>query len=225
MEIVPAIIAKDFKELEAKIRLVEPFVKTVQIDVMDGVFVSGVTWPFDSPRSSVEELAGLNSGLALEVHLMTAAPQRLADEWLASRADSLIWHWETFGPAAESEFSVSRLAGEAHQRGKKIGVALNMETPLSVLDDFIKEIDFVLLMSVPPGRAGRRFDERVLAKISALRQKYPDVKIEVDGGVNSSNILKLAGAGADFLAMGSAIFGEADPGKAIKKVHENLEKK
>jgi len=223
-EIIPAIIAKNFKELEAKIKLVEPYVKTVQLDVMDGIFVPNKTWPYAiGEQSSVKDLKKIETSLALEAHLMVASPHRILSEWLESRVKRVILHWEAikeiFHPTGDCPKG-DNLIKKVHQANKKFGVALNLETPITVLDNFINEIDMVLLMSVKPGAAGQKFEASVMPKIIALRQKYPDVKIEVDGGVGQRNVLKLVRAGADFLAMGSAIFENSDPIVAISRCNK-----
>jgi len=227
MEIIPAIIAKDFAELEAKIKLVEPHVKTVQLDVMDGIFVSNVTWPYARncrERFSVE-LSRERFSVDLEVHLMVDNSHQVLNEWLNSGVKRIILHWEAikeiFHPTGDRPKG-DNLIKQTHNSGKEFGVALNLETPISVLDNFISYVDLVLLMSVPPGQAGQKFDERVMAKIIALRQKYPDVKIEVDGGVNAQNAGDIIKAGADFLVMGSAIFESEDIGGTIERLQNML---
>ncbi len=229
-EIIPAIIAKDFKELEVKIKLVETQVKTVQLDVMDGIFVPNKTWPYSiGGQSSVKDLEKLETDLFLEAHLMVAFPHRVLNEWLNSKVKRIILHWEALEKIHNHEmlpyktqisagFPVSNLAEESHKHNKEFGLALNLETPITVLDNFIKYIDQVLIMSVKPGASGQDFDERTILKIIALRQKYPDVKIGVDGGISPQNILKLVEAGADFLAMGSAIFDSDDISKTIEDI-------
>ena len=222
-EIIPVIIPKDFTELEEKIRLVESYVKTVQIDAMDGIFSSNTTW------NTPDDLEKLETSLILEAHLMIENPHRALNEWLISKVKRIILHWEAMEKIHNHEllpyktqvgagFPAVNLAEEIHKNNKEFGVALNLETPISALDNFINDIDLVLLMSVPPGRSGQKFDERVVPKIIALRQKYPDVKIEVDGGINSQNIAKLVVAGADFLVAGSAIFDSKDVGEAIEEL-------
>ncbi|MBU2220273.1 ribulose-phosphate 3-epimerase [Patescibacteria group bacterium] len=206
--------------------------KTVQLDVMDGIFVANKTWPdVIGGQSSVKDLENLKTGLALEAHLMVDSPHRVLNEWLSSKVKRVILHWEALEKIHNHEllsyktqigagWPVSNLAEESHKRGKELGVALNLETPISVLDNFINEIDLVLLMSVKPGASGQSLDERVILKIIALRQRYPNVKIEVDGGVNADNIIKLVEAGADFLVMGSAVFDEDDIGGAIERLRK-----
>jgi len=240
VEIIPAIIAKSFDELKEKIKLVEPYVKTVQLDVMDGVFVPSSTWPFvagaSQDKSLEKEIEDLDTDIFLEAHLMIENPHRVLNEWLNSKVGRVILHWEAiekihnhellpYETQIDAKFPISNLSREVHRCGKQFGVAINPPTPISVLDNFINEIDLVLLMSVNPGLAGQEIKEEVIPKIVALRQRYPDVKIEVDGGVNPQNILKLVQAGADFLVMGSAIFSRSNIQLAIKEAYEAINKK
>jgi ribulose-phosphate 3-epimerase len=222
-EIVPAIIAKNFQELEQKLKMVEPHAKAAQLDVMDGVFVGNETW------NNPEDLEGLKTELLLEAHLMVERPQEIIGRWIKSRAKRIILHWEALEKihghemtphktSAGPGFPVIDLAEEAHKRNKELGVALNPNTPISVLDSFISDIDSVLLMSVDPGKAGQEFLGQVTAKIKSLRQKYPEIKIGVDGGINLNNAGEIARAGADILVAGSAIFESGDVGKAIEEL-------
>lgn len=228
MEIIPTIIAKKFSEIEEKIKSFEPFVKAVQIDVMDGIFVSNSTWPYAEKGQTIRDLENLKTEIFLEIHLMTQKPQLDLPEWLASRAGRFILHWKALEKIHSHElnpyetdtgigFPVKNLAEEIHKKGKEFGVALNLEEKIEVLEPFIGEIDLILLMSVEPGFGGQKFQEEVLEKISALRKKYPNVKIEVDGGINSENAPKIVSAGADFLAVGAAISGNGNIEEAIKK--------
>lgn len=230
-EIIPAIIAKSLDELREKVKLVEASVKTVQLDVMDGVFVDNKTW------NAPEDLEKIETNLKFEAHLMIDSPHRVLNRWLAlPKIFRIILHWEALEKIHNHEllpyetqvgagFPVSNLSREIHRCGKQFGVALNPETPISVLDNFINDIDLVLLMSVEPGFAGQEFKETVIPKIIALRQRHENVKIEVDGGVDPQNILKLATAGADFLVMGSTIFASPNPQAVIKEVYEIINKK
>lgn len=205
MEIIPAIIAKDLGELKNKISQVENLVRTVQLDVMDGVFVPNATW--NNPK----DLFGFKTNLFLEAHLMVKEPARILDNWLISPAGRIIVHCET---GADMKEIVSRV----HQADKEFGVALNPETEIDVLDDFISEIDLVLFLSVQPGFGGQKFLPKVLPKISRLRQKNLNVKIAVDGGINLSNAKQVKEAGADILVVGSAIFSSGDAKEAIARL-------
>jgi len=210
-EIIPAIIAKSFAELEQGIKAVEPFAQAVQLDIMDGVFVPNQTW------MNPKDLEMLKTNLFLEAHLMVANPEQILPDWLASPAKRVILHWEAMAQSSNIKVQMSKFIELAHARGKELGIALNPETPIEVLDEFVGKVDLVLLMSVNPGFAGQEFQEGVIPKIMALRQKYADVKIEVDGGVNLENAQKLKDAGADLLAVGSAIFNSSNAGDFIKE--------
>jgi ribulose-phosphate 3-epimerase len=223
IEIIPAIIAKDFQDLQEKIEQVMPFVSAVQLDVMDGIFVPNRTW------NEPDDLENIKSKLFFEAHLMIDKPQTVTERWLGSRAKRIILHWEAlekihghemtpYKTASRPGFPVIDLAEEAHKHNKELGIAINPETPISALDSFINDIDLVLLMSVNPGKAGQAFQEKVIPKISALRQKYPDVKIEVDGGVSPQNAKKLAQAGANILVAGSSVFESKNAEEAINQL-------
>ena len=233
VELIPTIIAKSFGEIEEKARWVEPFVKTVQIDIMDGIFTPNLTWPYAEKGQKIRDLENLRTELFLEINLMTEKPQLDFPEWLESKAGRFILHWKALEKIHSHElnpyetdtgvgFPVKNLAKEAHKKGKEIGVALNLEEKIEVLDSFISEIDLVLLMSVEPGFGGQKFQEEILPKISALRKKYPNVKIEVDGGINLGNASGLISAGADFLAVGAAISRSDNIGKTIEEFKQNI---
>jgi ribulose-phosphate 3-epimerase len=205
-QIIPTIIAKSFDEVKEKIELVEPFVETVQLDVMDGIFVRNSTW------QNPEDLNSLETNVELEAHLMIEKLHWEAMENI--HAHELVPYQTSTGMG----FPFVNLVDEVRKKGKQIGIALNPGKPIDVLEHFITEIDMVLLMSVEPGFGGQKFKEETLGRIARLREKFPSVKIEVDGGVNEKNIGGLVKAGADMLAVGSAIFGKPN----IKVAVENL---
>ena len=155
-EIIPAIIAKSFPELRKKIKLVEIGVKTVQLDVMDGIFVNNKTW--DRP----EELKKIKTSLLCEAHLMVAEPRKILKRWLEPpKVCRIILHWE----ATDVKVSVAGLSREIRASGKEFGLALNPETQISVLDDVVGELDLVLLMGVDPGFAGQAMKPEIISKI------------------------------------------------------------
>ncbi len=208
-EIVPAIIAKTFAELKDKINLVETLATTVQLDVMDGIFVSNSTW------MNPEDLSKLKTNLFLEAHLMVKEPAKILGGWLASPVKRIIVHYE-------AEADIKKIAGQVHKANKEFGVALNPETDSAVLDDFVQEIDLALFLSVNPGFAGQEFLPAVLPKISRLRQKNSDVKIAVDGGINLTNAGQIREAGADILVVGSALFASQDIREALARIQTSI---
>lgn len=200
VEIIPAIIARDFNELKEKIKIIEPYVKWAQIDIMDGKFTPPITW------NNTSELSQLKTKLNLEAHLMTANPEKIINEWLDSPIKRILIHYE-------STNKIQDLIKRIHDAKKEIGIVLKMETPVSVLDKLFHvsgfKINVIQLMGIDEiGYYGHGFDERVLEKIKTLRQKYPNVIIEIDGGINPETAKKCINAGANRLVAGSYIFDQ-----------------
>jgi len=144
IEIIPAIIPKFFQEIEEKIKLVEPYVDWVQLDVMDGKFVNNSTW------NNPNDLKSLNTNLNLEVHLMINNPEEAIDDWIESGVKRIIIHYESTDKHKEIIEKVKRA-------GLEIGLAINPETSIEVIDEFYKDIDLVLIMSVNPGFGNQDF--------------------------------------------------------------------
>lgn len=210
VDIIPAIIAKDIGDLEEKLRQVENHAKWVQLDIMDGKFVPNKT--FNDPAG----LKGLKTPANLEAHLMIEEPWLFLDGWLDSGVKRIIIHYETVATKSVME----SIFKKTKSRGVQFAVAFNPETDWRLASDLISKIDMVLFLSVNPGFYGKEFIPSVLAKIAALRQVFPDVRIEVDGGIKPGIAKQAAAAGADGLAVGSYIFGSADPVEAINKLKE-----
>jgi len=209
--IIPAIIAKDFEELQSKLAKIDGLVSWAQIDVMDGVFVPPKTW--DNPA----DLENISTAINLEAHLMIANPENIIDKWINSPVKRILLHHESTTHA-----QIEKLIEKIQKSGKEAGVALKLQTPLFVLDSLIQDSRFkiraVQLMSISEiGYHGHPFEEKVLERIKTLREKYPDVTISVDGGVSLDNAPKILSAGADNLLVGSAIFKSDDIKKTLEK--------
>lgn len=209
--IIPAIIAKDFEELKAKLAQVEGLVAWAQIDVMDGIFVPPKTW--DNPA----DLENISTAINLEAHLMVNKPENVIDRWLNSPIKRILLHYESTAHA-ETE----KLIEKIRESGKEAGIALKLQTPLFVLDPLIQDSRFkiraVQLMSISEiGYHGHPFEEKVLERIKTLREKYPDVTISVDGGVSLENASKILSAAADNLIVGSALFKSDNIKETIEK--------
>jgi len=208
-QIIPAIIAKDFQELKNKIKQIEPFIEWAQLDVMDGDFVDNKTW--NNPL----DLRELETSLKLEAHLMVEKPEEVIDDWIKSGVKRIIVHYE-------STKQLSEIIKKIQRSGIEAGIAINPETPADALNsllinDYLIPIT-ILVMTVNPGRGGQEFLEETLGKIKILREKYRDVNIEVDGGINLETAPKTIQAGANVLAVGSAIFKSEDIKKTIKEL-------
>lgn len=212
IEIIPAIIAEDFRELKKKIRLVEPYVDWVHIDIMDGKFVPHSTW------SEPKKLKDINTNLKIETHLMILDPFKTVNDCLRAGVSRVIIHWESLKSNPEGQ--LKKITEKVKSYKSQIGVVLNPETPWQEIKDFVKNLDLVLLMGVNPGRSGQSFREEILPKIKAIREFSANLNIEVDGGVKPENIRKIIEAGANILVAGSAIFEARDVKMAIEELRQ-----
>lgn len=197
MEIIPAILTNNSQELQEKIALVEGLVKRVQIDVIDGVFANNKT-------VALEALENTDAAISLDIHLMVKNPIDWVEKSVRTGADRIIGQVEIM----EDQIGyVAKLA----EVGKEIGLALDLETPVSAIDQTIlKDLDVVLVMSVKAGFGGQDFQSDALEKVKELSENRASLglnyRICVDGGVNSENIKQIADAGADQAVVGHALY-------------------
>ncbi len=207
IEIIPAIIAKDFNELKEKIKKVEPYVDWAQLDVMDGKFVENITW------NNPEELKKLETKVNLEAHLMIENPEKIIDQWIDSGVKRITFHYGSTDKHGE-------ILDKIKEKGLEAGIAINPGMPIEVIEDFVPKLDLILVMTVEPGRGGQELIPDTLAKVKRLQDIYPDKKIQVDGGVNLENARELIKTGADILAGGSVIFKSDSIEETINQLKE-----
>lgn len=217
-EIIPAILAKDFHELEERINLVKDLVKTVQIDISDGQFIpNSVTWPYKKHDNNFTNIINEEQGLPgwenldFEIHLMCNKPEEIVEEWVRAGASRVIVHAEARGDVFEA---IQKLHGIIN-----VGLALKIATPVSEIAKYKDYIDFVQCMGIDHiGFQGQDFNPAVIEKVREIREQYPDITISVDGGVSLENAQELIGAGADRLVVGSAIFNSDNFVEAIQQL-------
>ncbi len=215
IEIIPAILPKDYAELEDKASLVLGSVKTVQVDICDGQFVPNATWPYKRHDDTFDKLIKEEDGLPgweklnYEIDLMVNKAEEVVDEWVSAGATRVIVHAEMKGDLA---LAITKLKDRA-----EIGLALNIETAIDVIEPFKDEIQFVQCMGIDHiGFQGQKFDEEVINKIKEIKNRFPFLPISVDGGVSLESAPKLIDAGANRLVVGSAIFDSDNVFDAIE---------
>ena len=217
IQIAPSILAADFANLGNAIRLVESAgAEVIHVDVMDGHFVPNLTMG-PPVVASIRKV----TSLPLDVHLMIENPDAYIQPFVDAGADWISVHVETC-PHLDRTLQLIRTLGA------KPGVVLNPATSLSTLDEAIRLVEFVLVMTVNPGFGGQRFLPYTLEKVQRLRKviqhKGLSVKIEVDGGVSLENVSELVKSGASVLVVGSQIFGDPDPAAVVRKLKAQAER-
>ncbi|MDE2041403.1 MAG: hypothetical protein KGI59_03430 [Patescibacteria group bacterium] len=214
IEIIPAILPKDFAEVTEKVELIKGFTKIVQIDICDGQFVQNATWPYrkhdDNFDRILREEEGLPGWEALnyEFDLMVNRPEEIVDEWVRAGAARIILHAEAKGDIAAA---IVRLAGVV-----EIGLALDIESGMEILELHHEKLQFVQCMGIDNvGFQHQAFDDKVVDKVKLIKERYPGLRVSVDGGVSLETAPRLIKAGADRLVVGSAIFGADNPIDAL----------
>ena len=230
MEIIPAILAKDYEEMKDKIALVRGIVPVVQIDLCDGIFVQNKTWPFSTGGAddiNFQRILNEQEGMPFwedvdfELDLMVSDAVSNFDIYTKLAPKRIVFHIEAVGDLNEFKDFIEGI--DVYIRDvMQIGVAINTTTPIEQIFPLVNHIDFVQCMGIEKiGFQGQPFDERVLNNIKILKEKYPDLIISVDGGVNFDTAHKLVQAGVNRLVAGSLILKSNDIRETIS-VLENL---
>lgn len=206
MKVAPSILTADFLTLKQELKSIET-ADRFHIDIMDGNFVPNISFgPY------ITKLANNSTTVPLDIHLMVDWPDFWIDKFNLSNTYNITFHYE-----AKSD--ISKTIAKIKETGKKVGISIKPKTEVSEIHALLKGIDLVLVMSVEPGFGGQKFIESALDKIKELktyREKHGlNFEIEVDGGVDSSNIEKIKEAGADIAVAGSYIFNQTDRKAAI----------
>jgi len=214
IKISPSILSCDFSEIGSEIeKLNNSGADLIHIDVMDGHFVPNLT--FGPPVISKIRKC---SKLPFDVHLMISPVEKYIQDYANAGADIITFH-------PEATDNIQRTIDVIKSCGKKVGISLNPETPSTVIENYLKKIDLILIMSVNPGFAGQKFMPEVLEKVKFFRSKIKNenlnIDIEIDGGIDFKTAPLAIKAGANILVSGTTIFkGENNISENIKNLRK-----
>lgn len=217
LRIAPSILAADLANLGHDVeRVLEAGADLIHFDVMDNNFVPNLT--FGAPVLQALRKRGIRA--PMDVHLMVVQPERLIEDFAAAGADMITIHHE-------STPHVDRCLHRIRELGCQSGLALNVSTPLSVLEYLHDKLDMVLIMTINPGFGGQSFLPLAYPRIRAARELLdrlaPQVRIQVDGGVKRSNIAQVVDCGADTIVAGTEIFGSSDYAGTVAELRRNAQ--
>jgi ribulose-phosphate 3-epimerase len=210
IEIAPSILSADFSRLADEITQVERAgIKMLHLDIMDGHFVPNITI-----GPVVIAKIRKHSKLFFDSHLMIAEPERYADDFIKAGVDNITFHIEV---VPNPKDFIKKL----HDSGVSAGLCLNPETGVSKIEKYAHLADMILVMTVHPGFGGQSFIHEATEKIKPIRQIVgPNIRIEVDGGIDPQTAPIVTALGADTLVAGNAIFSKPDRKQAIDAIRK-----
>lgn len=223
-EIIPAILVRRFQDLEESLERIKDVARMVQIDVVDGILAPTTTWPYKDEQRFARMVAG-DEGLPLwdsfdfEFDLMVSDPALVVETYVGAGATRIVLHAKS-----KNVQEAMRLLQPVRLQVElpiQVGVAIMADASPEVLKEFEGMFDYIQIMGIEQiGQQGSVLGSNVVPAIEALRLAYPDMNIQVDGGVNVSNARSLVEAGANRLVAGSAIFASDNPHAALRALQK-----
>ena len=215
--ICPSILNANFDDLENEINKVKEVSDMLHLDIMDNKFVPNFTFDF---KQAIEIIKF--SSLPVDAHLMIEDPDNLAPKYAQNGCDSVTFHYE----AAKN---VRQTILDIKSNGSKVGLAIKPATDFSIVEEFIEEIDMLLVMTVEPGFGGQSFMSEQMSKVAIARSrinrcKDPIPLLQIDGGVSEVTIEIAANSGANCFVTGSAVYKSSDPAEMVNKLRNLAQK-
>jgi len=211
IEIEPALLCKTKKDFLTKLRRVEPYVNRVQYDIMDNQFVKNRT-------VQPKEFRGLKTKAKIECQLMVKDPLSYLSDCCRMGAWMIIFHYESL----KKPWKITAMINQIRAHKRKVGIAINPETPATAIKPFLKLVDMALVMTVRPGFGGQKLITAALKKVRQIRKWAPRLDIEVDGGINRSTAASAVKAGANILVSGKAIHKAKSVPEGIAAIKEAI---
>jgi ribulose-phosphate 3-epimerase len=208
IRITPSILNADRDNLGFEISRIAQESDFIHLDVMDNIFVPNFTFDFDAASKVIKE-----SPVPIDSHLMVAQVDEIAISYAEAGSASVTFH-------VEAVKDIRRTARGIRAAGARASLALKPATPIADFQDYLSEVDMVLIMTVEPGFGGQAFIEEMLPKIEQTRTLIGDrpIWLQVDGGISLETIERAAHAGADTFVAGSAVFRAEDPAAMIRNL-------
>lgn len=211
MQIIPAVLENNFSDFSRQIDRLKNISSLIQIDVMDGFFVPGVSF------TEVGDINDLDAGIEYELHLMTKHPLEEIQKWKKiNNIFRVIFH-------IESDDNAAQVIEEIKNCGWKAGLAINPETELGAIEPYLNQVQEVLFLTVHPGEQGAKFLPEVGVKIEKLTKQADHPLIGVDGGINEGNIAQIKSWGAEIFCVGSALTKSENPKFAFNKLNDLIQ--
>lgn len=206
VEIVPAIMPRDLLQFQDLTVKLSAFAKSVHVDIMDGVFVPQISWPYDAPGHNGGVYRVFHS-LKMEAHLMVADPRSIAHDLIRRDFSRIIAHYESFKNDEDIREALTVWQGS----GVETGLSITANTPIEYLRQFEPLCDLFHVMTVDPiGHQGGKLNEALIYRVRELAQLYPGKTISVDGGMNKDTIVRAVNYGASRIITGSAVIQADD---------------
>lgn len=207
----PSILNANFDHLESEISKIAEVADLLHLDIMDNKFVPNQSFSFERASELIQ-----SSKIGVDAHLMIENPDSIAPQYAEIGCVSVTFHFEAAA-------NVASLISNIRSNGAKVGIALKPSTSFEQVENFLGDIDMLVIMTVEPGFGGQSFMQDQMHKVSAARKRLDirdlnKVLLQVDGGISEQTISIAAQAGADCFVAGSAIYQSADPAKMVEKL-------